>query len=299
MTDKKPRTDLRVEIFNEIKTALASGTPPWAASWDCVRLPYNGMTNATYRGLNILRLWAAQHTHGYKSSAWVTFKQMCDINAKYGTNATNKGAKGTAIIRWVTKAPGDEDAEAKGFSFPKVYHVFNFDQIQGLPEELLPKKREPFSPGADHARVMDFVAKCGAKILEGEYMPAYSPAADEIKMPVLQSFHTAEDHASTLLHELVHWSAAPLRCNRPLKAFHVDEASYAFEELIAEIGSALLCAEFGIALKALQHPAYIQSYLKALGNDHRKLTEAFTKADEACNWLLMAADYNSMEIAAE
>ncbi len=47
------------------------------------------------------------------------------------------------------------------------------------------------------------------------------------------------------LHELVHWSGVKGRLNREMKETFGCE-DYVYEELIAELGSALLMAELGI-----------------------------------------------------
>ena len=68
-------------------------------------------------------------------------------------------------------------------------------------------------------------------------------------MPPLRSFHTAEGYVSTRFHEYIHSTAAPNRCGRyrpwpPADSF--GDHDYSFEELIAEMGAAYLCAQMGI-----------------------------------------------------
>ena len=55
----------------------------------------------------------------------------------------------------------------------------------------------------------------------------------------------AEGFYSTLCHELVHWSGVKARLDRDLSGRFGDDA-YAMEELVAELGSAFLCADLGI-----------------------------------------------------
>ncbi|MGR5299502.1 zincin-like metallopeptidase domain-containing protein, partial [Vibrio mediterranei] len=70
---------------------------------------------------------------------------------------------------------------------------------------------------------------------------------------------------ATLTHELTHWSGNKNRLNR-LKNKKFGSRDYAFEELVAELGSAFLMAEFGFTGE-LQHASYIESWLQALGKD--------------------------------
>ena len=63
---------------------------------------------------------------------------------------------------------------------------------------------------------------------------------------------------STLSHEMIHWTRHPSRLNR---VGVLDDAAYAVEELVSEIGAMLLCSDLGIAQHLLHdHFAYINSW---------------------------------------
>ena len=61
---------------------------------------------------------------------------------------------------------------------------------------------------------------------------------------------------------------------------------YGFEELIAEMGSAFLCAELGIN-GDLQHDSYIASWLQTLKEDNRAVFRAARYAREAFEYLVL------------
>lgn len=86
------------------------------------------------------------------------------------------------------------------------------------------------------------------------------------------------------MHELVHWSGAKSRLNREMKGKFGSE-DYAFEELIAELGSAFLMADLGI-VGEVQHESYIASWLKALRNDKRYIFKAASAASKAHRYLM-------------
>ena len=88
----------------------------------------------------------------------------------------------------------------------------------------------------------------------------------------------------TALHELTHWSGHPVRCNRQLAGRFGDDA-YAAEELIAEMGSAFLCAHCRIDGQ-LQHASYLSSWLRVLRADKRAIFVASTKAQQAADYVL-------------
>ena len=81
----------------------------------------------------------------------------------------------------------------------------------------------------------------------------YSPRRDVIVMPPPEQFGTDGDggessYWATLWHEVVHWTGHRTRLNRTRHVYWGD-AIYAFEELIAEIGSAFICAHLGVPHK--------------------------------------------------
>jgi antirestriction protein ArdC len=95
----------------------------------------------------------------------------------------------------------------------------------------------------------------------------------------------SEGYYATLVHELTHWSGAKQRLDRDMGKRFGDQA-YAAEELVAEIGSAFLCAELGLTqeLRA-DHAQYLAHWLQLLKNDSRAIFAAAAKASEAAAYL--------------
>ena len=79
-------------------------------------------------------------------------------------------------------------------------------------------------------------------------------------MPVKSDFHSEANYYATLLHELTHWSGSPSRLDRT-KGKRFGDTAYAFEELIAELGSAFLCEKYAVE-GDIRHEGYIQSWLR-------------------------------------
>jgi antirestriction protein ArdC len=90
---------------------------------------------------------------------------------------------------------------------------------------------------------------------------------------------------STLLHELSHWTGIKTRCDREFGKRFGDDA-YAMEELVAELGAAVLCADLGIANTPLpDHAAYINHWLAVLKADKKAIFTAASKAAQAVDYL--------------
>lgn len=95
------------------------------------------------------------------------------------------------------------------------------------------------------------------------------------------------DYYATALHELCHWTGHPNRLNRVLGRRH-DIETYAYEELVAEIGAAFLCTHSGLPGR-LEHASYINSWLDALRRDKRLIFVAAGAAQKAADFVLGAA----------
>ena len=80
------------------------------------------------------------------------------------------------------------------------------------------------------------------------------------------------------------------RCNRKSEnaITRFGDKDYSREELVAEIGSAMLCNRIGIENeRAFNNSAvYIQSWLKALKNDNKMIVWAAKKTEEAARYIL-------------
>ncbi len=74
----------------------------------------------------------------------------------------------------------------------------------------------------------------------------YSVNDDYVQMPPFACFRDAGSYYATLLHELTHWTRHASRLAREFGRKRWGDAGYAAEELVAELGSAFLCADLGV-----------------------------------------------------
>ena len=127
------------------------------------------------------------------------------------------------------------------------------------------------------------ISHSGAEIRHGGNAAYYSPGPDRIQLPPKAAFKRAEDYYSTALHELIHHTAHPSRLARPLNP--KGHPGYALEELVAELGSAFLCAHCRLDGE-LHHPEYLSHWLEALKADKRAIFTASAQAQKAADYLL-------------
>jgi len=265
--------DIYQTVTDRIIASLEQGTAPWLKPWAAGKCgaagPYNAATGRPYNGINWLVLG---------DGGWLTFKQ-----AKEMGGSVRKGEKGTAIVFWsFPKIKDAETGEEKVVPFAKGYTVFHVEQCEGIDAAKL-KAPAPIVAGETNINVL--AAQAGAQVRHGGTSAHYSPTGDYVQMPSLEAFESKDAYAGTLAHELVHWTGHQSRCDRQFGKRFGDDA-YAFEELVAEIGSAFVCAQMGIPLEGLQHDRYVGSWLKVLKGDKRAIFTASSQAKKAAEFLM-------------
>jgi len=107
-------------------------------------------------------------------------------------------------------------------------------------------------------------------------------------MPARGLFTSTEEYYSTLFHELTHSTGHASRIGREgieeLNTFGSE--SYSKEELVAEMGAAMLCGVTGIAPATLQNSAaYLKPWIERLKADSRLLVSAASAAQKAADYI--------------
>lgn len=92
----------------------------------------------------------------------------------------------------------------------------------------------------------------------------YSILNDKIVMPEKAQFVDGESFVSVLFHEMTHSTGSESRLNR-IKPSAFGSEEYAREELVAELGSALVSQRYGISKNVKdESAAYLKSWLNSL-----------------------------------
>jgi antirestriction protein ArdC len=278
-TDRK---NIYKEITDKIIDSLQAGVIPWVRPWDAVKYGEhrNGVTNRPYRGLNVMLLNLVAMMKGFADPRWLTYRNA----AKLGGHV-RKGESGVSILFWKFVAEKERDEEEdRLIPIARMYTVFNVEQCQGLDlPELTAKDCNEESANQAAEKILSL-----AKIVHGGGRAYYAKDRDVIVMPRREAFLNLNFYYSTGYHETLHWSGHPERLNRCFGKRFGDQA-YAFEELVAEIGSAFLGAGTAIPFEEMRHPEYINSWLEVLKNDHKAIFTAAAQAQAAADYLFAAA----------
>ena len=117
-------------------------------------------------------------------------------------------------------------------------------------------------------------------------MAYYNIGSDFVQMPPFEAFRDAESYYASLAHECTHWTRHKSRLDRDLGRKKWGDAGYAMEELVAELGSAFLCADLDLTPEVREdHAAYIANWLEVLKNDKRAIFSAAAHAQKAADYL--------------
>ena len=178
------------------------------------------------------------------------------------------------------------DKESKSILL-RYYRVFNLDQTEGIADKL----------GLGSIPVIPQIDECERIVAQMPKRPQfeqdarawYRPSSDTVGMPARNAFTSAEGYYATLFHELTHSTGHASRVGREgiekLNSFGSE--SYSREELVAELGSAMLCGVCGIAPAIIENSAaYLQSWIRALKSDSRLIVTAASAAQKAADFIL-------------
>jgi antirestriction protein ArdC len=177
------------------------------------------------------------------------------------------------------------------------YTVFNVEQCESLPDGIM--RGRPMrvrNPDTRDDLADQFLQSTRADIREGHGEAYYVPSHDFISMPAFEAFEGADHFYCTAFHELTHWTGHKLRLDRDLKN-RFGSRDYAAEELVAGLGAAFLCAEFGFD-GDVRHAGYIATWIELLRADKRAFFTACSKASKAADYLRGLALAEPAEIAA-
>lgn len=290
----KPRRDIASEVTDRIIASLEAGTVPWAKPWTAAGLlPTSIASGKPYRGINVWLLSLTALERGYSSPYWLTFRQ-----AQERGGSVRKGEKGTLVVFWKLLDVDRKD-EASGETtkakIPLMRHftVFNLEQTEGvkLPArfDLATDDAEPVAVDAAVTAVLEGYVDGPTVRYVRQDRAMYSPTDDVITLPELDQFKSSAGFASTAFHELSHSTGHASRLDRFDRSGapqHFGSERYAKEELVAEMGAAMLGAIASVDVELDQSAAYVANWLEALSNDRSLVVSAAQLAQKAVDRIL-------------
>ena len=266
------RIDVYESVTDRIVASLEKGVVPWRKPW-VGGGPINVRSGRPYRGVNIFLLGMTE----YGDPRWGTYKAIQEAGGQ-----VRKGEKSTSIILWkpVSKRPTEDQEKGDQYMLLKMYSVFNAEQADDLPEYQTEFEHEPIERAQ---QIVDGFVGAPA-ILFGGDRACYSPPLDQVRCPELGQFRTVEGYYGTLYHELVHSTGHEKRLARLEPALFGTDP-YAREELVAEMGAAMLCGMAGIDNQD-ESASYVGGWLERLQDDRKLVVQAAAQAQKAADLIL-------------
>ena len=231
-------------VTERIIAKLEAGTIPWKHfALHPLQEPRNLVSKKPYQGINRFLLSASR----FGCDCWLSFKQAQELGGH-----VRKGERSELVVFWkFLEVEDKETAEKKQIPFLKYSHVFTVQQCDGIkvPEQTeAPTPRKTDAIAAAERIVDDMPNK---PRVEFDEVPKayYSPAEDLVHVTLRSHCTSDEAFYSTLFHELTHSTGHSSRLGREqdMGGWHrFGSSTYANEELVAEMGAAMLSAHAGI-----------------------------------------------------
>jgi antirestriction protein ArdC len=263
-------------IIQKVSDAVKTGISlPWTKPWGCV--PFcNAISRKPYRGIN----YFIAAMFGKGETLFITFNQ-----ARAAGGFIKAGAKGLPIVFFKRIPTNEIDAngKAKSFAMLRYFTVFALRDTEGL-DKLRPAIVSDFKP---IATAEEIAKRIDAPVIEGGNVACYSPREHTICMPSKAQFVSTQHYYCTLFHEAIH-ATAKIVGHDLSKNGGMGSESYSKEELIAEMGAAMLANAAGVWCEALEHnsTAYVTNWLKSLGSNPAMLVQAGSQAQKRVDYLL-------------
>lgn len=270
----RSQTEIRQGITNAIIESLSSNSlPPWRRTWNDdpnAGMPTSLSTGNRYGGINSLILQCSAIKQNFKSKWWGTFRQIQADGA-----SVRKGQKATKVVIWkpINRTRTDETGKEVDdrFFFMQEFAIFNAEQTTGLDNFRVGNSQPTIDSDARYQHADEVIDATGVKIQFGGNRAFYSLNHDTITMPYRHQFESPEAYYETLFHECIHWGVTRSEYER-----NNSKESYAFEELVAELGSCFAMGELSLNTTANMenHASYLKHWLSEMANDAKYIFKA-------------------------
>lgn len=281
-------------VTNAVIKALEEGVCPWQKPWsytaNATDVAISYVTRKPYSWLNQMLLPIGEY---------ITISQCNKLGGR-----VKKGASAYNVYAffpfWVDAEGNTHDKptteeDRKCFSL-RYYRVFNITDCEGIKPHIKPTEEVDEGNTIDPIEVAENAIKAYVERshitfhnVKGD-RAYYSPSQDIVVVPTLKQYKCREEYYSTAFHELTHSSGHKDRLARKgvVNNDGFGNHEYSKEELVAEMGSAMLLGNLGInSKKAFNNSvAYLQSWLNSLKNDPQMIVWAAANAETAAKYIL-------------
>jgi len=292
--------DREQRLTNFLIVALEKGDIPWERGWEVLGAHYNVKSGKRYSGSNAWLLPMVSGFKGWSSNQWGTFNNWREASKKHnetlsaedqGWFGIKKGETATSVVQWKVITKNEGTPEEETIFFKRWWDVFNREQT-GMPAQehdmpdipLDEREVKLIEALTAYANDPDRHTSGTLKITRGGDSAHYNYVNHEVVIPDDERFTSVEERVNVWAHEMFHSTGKFY--NRKLGG-GFGSKDYAAEELRAEMGAALICAEFGFDYTSRNNlVAYIGDWLKRLKSDKTWLEKVSRATGKGVNLIL-------------
>jgi antirestriction protein ArdC len=284
MSTRKPSVDWKQRVADEVARYIeAEDTLPWLRPWSVNGIfPMNMQTKHEYRGINALLLGMFMAVRGYQYPYFLTINGMNKMGGKF-TDWDAAKEQGLPIVFWkMMRGEDRKTGEQKTFPLLKGWTVWNVAHMEGIE---LPERPPAVVIGGGIEGMESQYANPPKIQHEPSTQAYYSPLFDRITLPLIEQFTSEIGYGETKAHELIHSTGHSSRLARFDDKTNPHEA-YAREELVAEIGAAIVLQRLGYEPEMQRMADYVKGWASRIKDDPNLLIGAANRADKAANMVL-------------
>ena len=270
------------KIVEQLQQGIVTWQRPWTGIKDGGAISY--VSRRPYSFLNQCLLC--------KPGEYITYKQVIDLGGKI-----RKGEKASYVVFFkqypIEEQQEDGTMKVKNIPILRYYNVWHIDQVEGIESKLTDEQQqpEPMRLQEPEQAIKDYVEREQLKFYcdHASNRAFYQPTNDSVTVPMIEQYPEVAEYYSTTFHELTHSTGAEKRLNRKgiTGAIHFGSETYSREELVAEMGAAMMCNVTGIdCQKAFKNSvAYIQGWSRHIKNDPKMFVIAASQAEKAAKYI--------------
>lgn len=290
--------DLFVARFNDIDADA------WRKPWVSRTATPRNISGREYRRSNRLMLSMLCEMKEWDMPLFMTWQQASRLDV-----AVQKGQKSFPVVwfrDWYEK-DGKRISEEELRALPKDQregwqhkYIMSYNNVFNIAQtdfrEKRPEQWQALEDGIRKGVDTTVAFSCGAfddAIEKGQWLcpvvlndgdrAYFSPREDRIVVPRRENFPDQREFYGTLSHEMVHSTGVEQRLGRDMSGFFGSK-EYAHEELVAELGSAILSSTTGIQTGIREdNLRYLKSWCSAIGDDPGIITRAVCEAAAAAD----------------
>lgn len=278
-------------VADRIVAELNNGIIPWHRPWSgAPDGAYNYDSRKPYSYLNQMLL---KHRGEY-----LTFNQIQQHGGKI-----RKGERAEMVVFYkpYVKEEIKPDGTKDVVSIPvlRYYLVYHISQVDGIESKATNQDTTPALLDEQEQIINDYVTREHLGFVNNALSnnAYYDPDADMVQVPMISQYKDVSEYYSTTFHELAHSTGHASRLNRKgiTEPIRFGSETYSREELVAEMGSAMLCNVTGIEIPSTfrNSAAYIQGWSRKIKGDPKLFVTAAAQAEKAAKYIINGKESES------